>query len=155
MSDAKTVYRTTVWAQKQKAFFDSVILKKISNGMKRAQKYKNDWQAVNINTFVEKFVPNPIITVDLGKIYFTSQDGKLAVIADLGGTYCRLADLTKGKKPFYLDINGNDPSNYTDSRGKQHGRSKDDKMKITHFRIKKWHEMEKQLPAVIYDFGKK
>lgn len=102
MSDAKTVYRTTVWTQKQKAFFDSAILKKISNGMKRAQKYKKDWQAVNINTFVEKFVPNPIITVDLGKIYFTSQDGKFAVIADLAAHIADSRTLQKGKSRFTL-----------------------------------------------------
>jgi len=149
MADAKTEYRTHVWSQKKNAFTDSETLKKIKNGMARSAKYKDKWEAVNINTFVEKFTPDPIITVDKGKITFTSQDGKFAIIADLGGTYCRLADMSNPNKPFYLDINGKDPRNYTDSKGKQHGRSKSERQEITHFRIKKWHEMEKFLPVLI------
>ena len=150
MSDSKTIYRTTVWEQKKNSFFNSELAKKITSGMKRSFQYKEHWQSVNINSFVEKFTPNPIISVKLGKLYFTSQDGKMAIIADLGGTYCRLADITNPAKPFYLDINGKDPRNYTDSNGKQHGRSKENRQEITHFRIQKWAEMEKYLPAVIY-----
>ena len=148
MSDAKTEYRTNVWAQKQNAFFNSEIARKITKGMERSSKYKNHWQSVNLNEFVERFTPDPIISVNKGKLTFTSKDGKMAIIADLGGTYCKLADIT-GPKPLYLDINGKDPRNYTDSKGKQHGRSKSDRQEITHFRIQKWHEMTKYLPAVI------
>jgi len=118
--------------------------------MGRAAAFKQNWQSINLNIFVEKFAPNPIISLQNGKIYFTSQDGKMAVIADIGGTYCRLADMSNPVKPFYLDINGKNPNNYTDSQGKQHGRSKAEKQKVTHFRIQKWHEMTKYLPAVIY-----
>lgn len=150
MADAKTEYRTHVWSQKKKSFFDPEIAKKISNGMARSAKYKDKWKSININDFVEKYTPDPIITVDKGKIFFTSRDGKTAVIADLGGTYCRLADMENPRKPFYLDINGKDPRNYTDSKGKHHGRSKSERREITHFRIKKWYEMEKKLPAIIY-----
>ena len=148
MSDAKTEYRTNVWTQKQNAFFNSEIAKKITKGMERSAKYKNQWQSVNINDFVQKFTPDPTISVDKGKLTFLSKDGKIAIIADLGGTYCRLADMSSGK-PLYLDINGKDARNYTDANGKQHGRSKSERQEITHFRIQKWHEMTKYLPAVI------
>lgn len=148
MSDAKTEYRTHVWSQKKNSFFDLETAKKISKGMERASRFKNKWQSVNINEFVQKFTPDPIISVDKGKLTFMNKDGKMAIIADLGGTYCRLADMT-GSKPFYLDINGKDPRNYTDAKGKQHGRKKEERQEITHFRIQKWHEMTKYLPVVI------
>ena len=91
-------------------FFNSELARKITKGMERSSKYKNHWQSVNLNDFVEKFTPDPIISVDRGKLTFTSKDGKMAIIADLGGTYCKLADI---------------------------------------FRIQKWHEMTRYLPALI------
>lgn len=148
MADAKGEFRHNVWAQKQNAFFDSDLAKKITLGMKRAEKYKDNWESVNINTFVDKFTPNPIIAVDKGKLTFLSRDGKMAIIADLGGSYCRLADLS-GSKICYLDINGNNPNNYKDSYGKQHGRNRSERQKVTHFRIQKWAEMAKYLPMVL------
>ena len=44
-------------------------------------------------------------------------------------------------KRRYFDINGNSPYNYKDERGKIHGRSRSDRERITHFRIKRLDEM--------------
>jgi hypothetical protein len=143
MSDAKPSYHHSVVINKILSFFSSALKKTIESAKWRKSKYGPNWQSVNINDFVAKFTPNPIKTHEGNKMHFTSRDGKYRITADKAGGYCRLEDFTKynpvKRQHFYLDINGNDARNYTDARGKQHGRSPGDFNAVTHFRIMhKW-----------------
>ena len=144
------VYSHSVYEQKIRSFLDSGILDSLKRAKARASKFKANWQAVNLNEIVHKFAPNPIVSITGCKVIYTSRDGKIAVVADLAGTYCRIQDLTKvGKQKSleYLDINGNNAHNYTDKNGKQHGRSTAEYNQVTHFRIMHRDEMETYLPV--------
>lgn len=146
----KRIYSHSVFEQKVKSFLDSGILEKLRKSKLRAEKYKSEWQAVDLNEIVHRFAPDPIIDIRGSKIIYKSQDGTRAVAADLGGIYCRIQDLTKiekQKKTEYLDIDGNNARNYTDANGKKHGRSRSEYNRVTHFRIMNRREMKTYLPV--------
>ena len=83
--------------------------------------------------------------IENGKITYTDEKKTVKIVADAGGGYLRVEDLTVSQKPpHYLGINGEEQSNFVNERGKQQGRSKEDFRKATHFRIKKREEMDEQ-----------
>lgn len=136
--DAKTGYSTMVTGSKSAAATNEELNKKITAGQRRKVTYGQNWTSVNINTIVDRFTPGVAPRVVNGKVTYISSDGRYEVAADIGGGYLRIYDHYRG---FHVDANGNDVRNYTDSGGKQHGRSRSEQLKITHFRILKREEM--------------
>lgn len=57
------------------------------------------------------------------------------------GDYLRIIDMTRTGRRSYLDINGNDANNYTNTRGKRRGRNQSEYYAATHFRILKTRDM--------------
>lgn len=151
MSDAKTEYSNSVYSKKNESFLSPELLKEIKKGRKRRNEFRQNWEPVDLNEFVNKFTPDYTKEFHNGKLYFVSKDKKLAVVADLGGTYCKLMDYTTegAKHPKYLDINGRDPHLYKGKDGKMHARTRPEIEIATHFRIKYRSEMKKNLPLII------
>ena len=144
MSDMKGLYHNKVLQQKEAAILDSELLADIEHGHNRSEKYKESWQKVNINDFINRFTPNPTMKIDGNKMMWTGSDGKYRITADIGGGYCRLEDyqyFLRTHNHLYLDINGKDVRNYKDERGKQHGRSSKEQEALTHFKILHREEM--------------
>lgn len=137
--DTKTGYSTMVTGSKTAAETNEELNKKITAGQKRKAEYGANWDSVNINTIVDRFTPGASPQVVNGKVQYVSTDGRYEVIADIGGGYLRIFDNHIG---HYVDACGRDVRNYTDDKGKQHGRSKADQKALTHFRILKREEME-------------
>lgn len=143
MSDTKHDYRVKVFMQKVKGFFSRGLDKIFERARKEASQYKENWQTVNLNSFVEKFAPGAKgeISEDGRKIYYNNKENSLRVITDVVGGYCRLVDTSKTGKERFLDINGKDARNYINEKGKTQGRSRDQFNEATHFRILKRKEM--------------
>lgn len=136
--DAKTGYSTMVKGSKKAAATNDELNKKIKAGLRRKEEYDSNWASVNINTIIDRFAPGVVPTVKKGKVSYTSSDGRYEVIADIGGGYLRIYD---HQQKCYVDAYGNDVRNYTDKKGKRHGRNKSKQMSLTHFRILKREEM--------------
>ena len=74
--------------------------------------------------------------IENGKITYIDEKKTIKIVADAGGGYLRVEDLTVSQKPsHYLGINGEEQSNFVNERGKRQGRSKEDFLRVTHFRI--------------------
>lgn len=130
-------YSKSVEEQKEVAEDNKRLEVQIENGKKRSMNYSNEWQEVDINEIIGRFTPGAKPEKINGKIVFTSLDGTRAIIADVGGGYLRIQDLTSNsKKPRYLDINGNDAYNVNEN-GRIRGRTRAEYNKATHFKIKK------------------
>lgn len=97
--------------------------KRHTRSKQREEKYNEVWKKtkVNINDIVESFVPNHKIRTE-GGIKLVFEDEKYRIKADKSAGYLRIYDI---KKKRYVDLNGNPGSN-----------------EQTHFKIKKWEEME-------------
>ncbi|MDO5576288.1 MAG: hypothetical protein Q4F84_04355 [Fibrobacter sp.] len=132
--DAKTGYSDGVAVSKRNSEANTKLREKIQGGETRKETYQGNWQRVDINDVVERFAPGSSPVQNKGKIEFWSMDRKYTVVADTGGGYLRIYDNTTNQ---YVGLNGEDLHNYTDERGKQHGRSKSDFRAVTHFKIKK------------------
>lgn len=136
--DVKTGYSALVAGAKSAAESNNELNKKITAGQGRKATYGANWASVNINTIVERFAPGATPQLVNGKVTYFSSNGRYEVAADIGGGYLRIYDHYQG---FHVDANGGDVRNYTDERGKQHGRSHSKQLEITHFRILKKEEM--------------
>jgi hypothetical protein len=136
--DAKTGYSTMVIGSKIAAETNEELNKKITAGQGRKAKFGINWTSVNINTIVDRFTPGATPELVNGKVVYISSDGRYEIAADIGGGYLRIFDHHLG---YNVDANGNDVRNYTDDRGKKHGRSHSKQLEITHFRILKREEM--------------
>lgn len=137
MADAKYDYTKTVEKRKESALTDSVLTDLISDGFARKEQYGEHWEEVDINEVVQLLCPGAKPVVSGSKIIFYSKDMTKAVVADISG-YLRIQDLTsRTKKPKYLDKNGKEAYNYIDSNGKVRGRSRNEFLRATHYRIKK------------------
>jgi len=140
----KGLYHNKVLQQKEAAILDSELLADIEHGHNRSGKYKESWQKININDFINRFTPDPTMEIDGNKMMWTGSDGKYRITADIGGGYCRLEDyqyFLRTKNHLYFDINGKDVRNYKDERGKQHGRPSKEQEALTHFKILHREEM--------------
>lgn len=136
--DAKARYSEGVYTRKIEALSNPGLAEKIARGISRAGKHKQEWKSVDLNYVVSRFAPGSEPVYQGEKIIFKSLDGKRAVVADVGGGYLRIQDLSKKtSKRLYLNLDGSDGHNYKDANGKTHGKSHDEYQKTTHFRIKK------------------
>lgn len=141
MADAKTDYSNSVVEQKNNAKTDSELAKKIENGFARKEKYGAGWGKVNLNELINRLAPGVKGQAFMGKIIFPNPEKGIAVVTDVSG-YARVEDISrKTKGNQYLDIYGNDVHNFVDKNGKQHGRSKAEFNKLTHYIIMKREEM--------------
>lgn len=136
--DYKTLYSENVQLARNLAEEEAELQKKISSGQLRKDTYSQNWQAVNINDIINHFAPGATAMRVNGKIFYNSSDGRYTVIADIGGGYLRIYDCIRKE---YVGINGQSVRNYTDAKGKQHGRNRADFNAVTHFRIKKKGEI--------------
>ncbi len=136
--DAKTGYSNIVNGSKKAAVADVVLNNSISAGHNRKEVHGENWSATNINNVVDKFTPNATPIIKNNKVIYNSTDDRYEVVADIGGGYLRIYD---NKKKCYVDLDGEDVRNYTDKRGKKHGRKKTEQQALTHFRIFKREEM--------------
>ncbi len=141
MSDSKSQYSSGAAGQRALAQLDSELKAKLDRASSRAEKFHANWQAVNLNDFVERFAPGSTAQISGSKIIFHSPGSDLRVVCDVRGGYCRLQDLSKSGKRTYLDVNGNDANNKTSSSGKKTGRNQSEYNEATHFRIMKREEM--------------
>ncbi|MGN0907587.1 MAG: hypothetical protein ACI4NM_10600 [Bullifex sp.] len=136
--DSKGRYSDGVYTRKIEALSDPGLREKIARGIKRASLHKHEWASVDINDIVQKFAPGSFPEYQDEKLIFKSSDGSVAVVADVGGGYLRIQDLSKvTMKRRYLNLDGTDGHNYVDANGKIHGKSKEEYERTTHFRIKK------------------
>ena len=136
--DPKRQYSNEVDKSRTTRLTDKEFDKKIQNGRVRKEKYKSNWQSVNINDVVNKFAPGASGHLENAKVVFKSLDGKYEVSADIGGGYLRIFDNERGK---YVGLNGEDMHNYQNERGKYQGRGPAKFNAVTHFRIKQLWEM--------------
>ena len=136
--DYKTRYSRGVELAINEAKIEAELQKKISQGHARKEVYGGNWKTVNINDVIDRFTPGAEPIRIGGKMVFVSNDGRYGVYADIGGGYLRIYDFTSKQ---YVGLNGESMHNYTDSKGKQHGRSKSDYNAVTHLRILKREEM--------------
>lgn len=141
MSDAKRDYSENVKRRKEDALLDGDLTKTIQEAYNRRKRFGDNWESVDINEVVAEIAPNGKIGIRDGKIFFTNKEETMRVVADLSG-YLRVERLPETTNGSYLDRHGKDVHNYTDERGKQHGRTKSDFNRVTHYRIKKREEME-------------
>ncbi len=140
--DVKAHYSDGVYTRKIVALNNNKLNLAIARGIDRAKKFKDNWLSVNINHVVDKFAQGSDPEFENGKIVFKSKDEKFAVIADVGGGYLRIQDISnKDKQPLYLNLDGTNGHNYVGEDGKIHGRNRAEYNKATHFRIKKREEM--------------
>ena len=136
--DYKSGYTNGVDERKRQSEADANLADKIQGGKNRSLEHGGNWQEVDIDDVVKKFAPGSTPEHKGGKIVYTNAEGTVAVVADVGGGYLRIQDLTaKTGKLQYLDLDGKDAHNYTDAKGKQHGRSRAQYNAATHFKIKK------------------
>ncbi len=142
MSDSKSQFSSGVAGQKALAQLDSELKTKLDRASARAAKYHSNWQAVNINDFVDRFAPGSTAQVSGSKVIFQADGSYLQVICDVAAGSCRLRDTTITTSRCYLDINGNPvDNNKILPNGKKTGRSKAEYNALTHFRILKREEM--------------
>lgn len=143
MADTKHDYRVKVFFQKVKGFFSRGLDKLFERARNESSRFKENWQTVNINEFVKRFVPGAKgkISEDGRKIYYYNKHNSLRITTDVAGGYCRLEDMSINGIGRFLDINGNDARNYINERGKKQGRSRSQFNEVTHFRILKRKEM--------------
>ena len=81
------------------------------------------------------FFAGVMAVIENGKITYIDEKKTIKIVADAGGSL-RAEELTNSfKNPRYLGINGEEQSNFVNERGKQQGRSKEDFLRVTHFRI--------------------
>lgn len=142
--DAKALYSNSYSKMKNKAEkdFNSEDARILERARERKEKYGAGWESVNINEVVERNAPGPLRREKKGKLIYYNEDETRAVVADLGGGYCRVQDLTKKTKyPQYLDQYGNDAHLRVTEKGTKTGRSPDEFNRVTHYRIKKREEM--------------
>ena len=141
MSDTKSDYSEKVAVRKAVAAEEEWLAKQIQRGYERKQAYGEGWESVNINEVVDRIAPGATGVFENGKIIYYNQEKTRAVVTDISG-YLRIKDLTwTGKTGRYLDAFGKEAYNYTDSLGKQHGRSRAEYNKATHFIVLKREEM--------------
>ena len=141
MSDSKTQYSAGVAGQRALAQLDAELRVKLDRASSRAERFHSNWQAVNLNDFVDRFAPGSKAEISGSKIIFHAEGSNIQVVCDVRGGYCRLQDLGKSGKRVYLDINGHDANNKTTSDGKRTGRNQSEYNEATHFRILKRKEM--------------
>ena len=136
MSDVKDRYSQGVSTRKIESKADAELLYEIEKGTQRARMHKHEWQAVNINEIVEKFAPGAEPEFSGCKIYFYNEKRTIAVVADVGGGYLRIQDMTvKTKKGLYLNLDRTNGHNFKDEKGKIHGRNPSEYNRATHYRI--------------------
>jgi len=137
MADAKHDFKLKAFFQKLRAVFSGKIRGYQAKGKAEADKFKSHWKSVNLNYFVNKFAAGTKGTLSRNgrKVFYTNKKDALQIVVDVKGLYCRLKDLNNHTRRPYLDINGNNASNYKDEKGKIKGRSKDDYQEVTHFKI--------------------
>ncbi len=141
MSDAKRDYSENVKRRKEDAALDKSLMDKIRQGYERREQFGANWEPVNINEVVAEIAPNSKPEIQNGKVVFKNAKDSVQVVADVSG-YLRVEKISETSKRQYLDRHGKDAHNYTDDRGKQHGRSSSGFNRVTHYRIKKREEME-------------
>lgn len=140
--DSKDRYSTSVLEQKERAKKDLELLRTIMRGKKRGLAYSHEWQPININEIIEKFALGIEPELKGGKMIWNNFQNDISIVSDIGGSYLRIMKISNGLN-YGLDGNLNlvDVRNYTDINGKQHGRPKSERQKLTHFRIKFRSEM--------------
>ena len=142
MSDSKSAYSTGVAAQKALAQLDAELTRKLDRAAERAKRFHANWQAVNLNDFVDKFAPGSTAKIDGSKIYFQTPGSNIRIVCDIRGGYCRLQDTSiSNTRRSYLDINGHNANNKMLPNGRQTGRKQSEYNEVTHFRILKREEM--------------
>lgn len=139
--DDKGTYSDGVQERRHRASEDQLLAKAIEAGEYRVRTYGENWQSVNINEVIARIAPGSTPEYSNGKMYFYNQSRTIAVVADIGGGYLRIQDMRKRGRRRYLDLFGRDASNYTDAKGRQHGRTQAQYNAATHFRILKRKEM--------------
>ncbi len=128
--------------RKVQAAVDKALDKLIKSGRARKETYGQGWQKVNLNEIVERFAPGSTPRPVGGKVEFYNPGSSVKVVMDVGGGYCRLQKMPQTtRKAQYLDINGNNPNNYITPEGKQKGRSRAERKRVTHFLLKKKGEI--------------
>ena len=136
--DYKSGFTNGVNERKQQGNADASLARTIERGKGRAVDYGSNWAEVDIDDVVKSLAPGSQPEYQDGKIIYRNAEGTLAVVADVGGGYLRIQDLTAASKSRqYLNLDGTPAHNYTDINGKQHGRSKAQYNAATHFKIKK------------------
>ncbi|KAB8299583.1 hypothetical protein [Bifidobacterium apri] len=143
MSDAKTEYSMAVTAIKKQSEIDEDLAKNLENSYLEIRRFGMNWVKANINDVVEEIAPGAHAEIHGRKVYYYNADRTMVVIADVAG-YVRVAQIIpkdSGDRFHYLDVHGQSADNYTDEKGKQHGRKRSDKNAYTHYRIKHREEM--------------
>lgn len=131
-SDAKSYYSKVAKERIADGVSNETLQKAIQRAFERKKNFQQNWETIELSSFVEKFAPDANRYAKGVKIYFESTVTGVTVIADLSG-YCRLVKKINGKKKLiYLDINGNDVS-----KGKQTGVEIEKQLERSHFLIKK------------------
>ena len=138
--DVKAEYSSSVEAVRVLAESDRDLAETLERADARKAMYQQNWESVNINDVVARFAPNPVRILNRGKIEFRNQEGTISVVADIIGRYLRIQDLTANThKDQFLTLDGKNGHNITVD-GKTRGRSREEFLQATHFRIKKREE---------------
>ena len=109
----------------------------ISSREKSVKQYSGKWQKASLSDTISRLLKNPTASPvnKSGKIIYSSPETTLTVVYDTQFDYFRIQDTAKRGELSYMDINGNPLSNNIIlPNGKQAGRPKDERKRITHFK---------------------
>jgi len=138
MPDAKERYSAMASRRKAEALGNPALQHKIDMARERKNKFKDNWQRVDLDELVRRFTPHATPQYDGVKVRFHEPGGKIDIVADTASGSCRLQDMTAHqRKAKYLALDGSDPTNYKTPGGKTKGRPKAEREALTHFLIKK------------------
>lgn len=122
MADSKGYYSTNAQKASKMAKVSSAMGKKQYGSDLRVNKYRSNWETVDINEIVEKYAPGSKPYVNGGKIIYHNEDSDYSVVADSFHGYLRIQNSRTGN---YLDIDGKESSdksrthfNFQRKRGK-------------------------------------
>ncbi len=100
------------------------------------EKFYNEWQAVNLDEFVDKFhITSDTYNMEHNqrKISFFSNGKEYAIVCAVGGKYFRVHEVTHdGSNPTYLGIDLKQPRISSNLRKKE---ARYEYQRLTHFRM--------------------
>jgi len=120
---------------------DIDALNKLEKGYERWKKYSDQWIELDLDEYVNKLFLNPRYHNEGQKFIIDSDESNYIIYCDNSCSYFRIGDKNypTSDRRHYLDKDLKHPLNEI-VNGKQRGMSREDREKITHFKMKRKKE---------------
>lgn len=137
-----TGVQTSLYSNNSAKDYDNSLEKLADSGIissreKSVKQYSGEWQEASLSDAISRMLKNPTASpvTPSGKIIYSSPETTLTIVYDTRFDYFRIQDTAKRGELSYMDINGNPLSNNIIlPNGKQAGRPKDERRRLTHFK---------------------